>query len=269
MVTRSDNLDTFVVFGLKRIVKPGPFSSSNMPCSISSSVSSRGSTLNKIMIGASYSMGVSLFLKFYSFDYIVAGSFLLIIATGIYENNVFDVMTESKRLLSSDRRIMLSPGHLSPGQSWPHGPIITNDSSEALVIPKDFHQNDYKHDSNAIYNLIHSTGVVGFLLTATITIFIRYECEDKTYFFICWFCGIAFWMLNKVLQESHYFNMPTEPFNKYGQVTERELFDHWSKNNNKLITNKILGTLCIFLELTALVSGTYVGINFDCDGLKI
>lgn len=44
------------------------FMESNVPCSISSSVSTRGSTLNKLMIAVTFCLGCCLFMKFSQAD---------------------------------------------------------------------------------------------------------------------------------------------------------------------------------------------------------
>lgn len=66
-----------------------PFHESFMPSSISSSVSTRGTTLNKLMIGVSYSLSVGLFVKFVQFGslwtHFIAFSYLFVIFTGMYE----------------------------------------------------------------------------------------------------------------------------------------------------------------------------------------
>jgi hypothetical protein len=91
-----DGLNTITRFTVK-LPSADPelrtFLESNFPSSISSSVSTRGSTLNKLMIGVSFSLGLGLFLKFIQYgqiiEKIIAFGYLTIVATAMYENRTF------------------------------------------------------------------------------------------------------------------------------------------------------------------------------------
>jgi len=266
VMTRSDGLDTYVVFGLKRKIKSGPFLTSNMPCSISSSVSSRGSTLNKIMIGASYSIGISLFIKFYSDDLWVAISFLLITATGIYENNVYDIMSKRKMLNVGPNVIRLdrNNGHLSPNHQLNRSNYrIRNESNRKVVVPDDFNPSDYNHNSNSLYNAIHTLGVAGFLGSATIKLYMDHKNQYPILFYLCWASGVLFVLLNYGLQNSSLFNRPGGNIDDIGLVNEDDMMRAWAEGSNSKNVNKILGMTCILLELSSLVLGTYAGIMSD------
>jgi len=65
------------------------FPHSGVASSISSSVSSRGTSLNKLMIGVGFSIGLGCWIKFIEHNKVIAFSYLMIIATSIYENRTF------------------------------------------------------------------------------------------------------------------------------------------------------------------------------------
>jgi len=73
------------------------FLDSNMPCSISDSVSTRGTTLNKLMIGMCFTLAALLFIKYVQvphptgWSYTMAFGYVCIIFTGIFENRTFEL----------------------------------------------------------------------------------------------------------------------------------------------------------------------------------
>ena len=97
----ADGLNVITRFTLKLSIPDAPdgttFIQSNMASSISSTVSTRGSTLNKLMIGTGFSLGLGLFIKFMTLHTrtwttdMTAFGYAFIILTSYYENRTFDL----------------------------------------------------------------------------------------------------------------------------------------------------------------------------------
>jgi len=108
-----DGFNTVTRFTFKLGLARGntTFPRSNMPSSISSSVSTRGSSLNKLMISVSWILGMGLCLKFLllneevaSWETVMGIAYLSIIYTGMYENRTFDLDSALETLVDVDGR---------------------------------------------------------------------------------------------------------------------------------------------------------------------
>jgi len=89
----TDGLNVMALFNYGKELKDGEHF--GFHDSISSTVSVRGSTLNKLMVGTSYSIGLRCFLKLFHYGHPAAAiGYLSIICTGLFESRFYDDVTD-------------------------------------------------------------------------------------------------------------------------------------------------------------------------------
>ncbi len=220
------------------------FPDSNMPCSISSSVSTRGSTLNKLMNGMSYSLGFGLFIKFVQvrstvWTLIAAFGYLLIILTGLYENRFFD--------LDTAQAIGATEG-------------ITHHRKPALRNEPAMRGPDQARTSPT-FDYFHMIGVIGFVVISTIGLTGHYlsaldrekDVLESQHVAVRWswigsgFALVFAWM-NKVLTSQR--GCPCYGF-------------EWMVDARSKRVNIARGLICILIEFVGLVSCALAGVIFQ------
>ena len=234
-----DGLNTITRFTLKLSIpehgRAVSFVQSNMASSISSTVSTRGSTLNKLMIGACFSLGLGLFLKFMTLPDtdrswktdLAAFGYILIILTGDYENRTFDledsVRKDGKSLDIRHQRMnqptlrRLHQGPMTPLTQKPQ----------------------------PVYNHLHLLGVVGFVGLPCISFIASYPQHGASLVLslISIVLGLAFYLLDSALMAEKQTSWVSRP-------------------TTSKTTNILRGLSCIAIEFSCLACAAIAGIVY-------
>lgn len=284
-----DGLNMITRFTVKLgLVDNVDFCNSNMPCSVSSSVSTRGTTLNKLMLTMSTSIGVGLFLKFIQLDngslpVMIGFGYFGIVFTGTYENRTFDL--ESRHEKNHAR--YLQDGVYSPligagrrpidHHRYPSFPFTPKQCSSANAIPglklpdpSSEPALDISSESKteSVYSNFHGLGVVFFLFVTFAGYSLDFWWQNHrnsrqetalTLSCISLAFGLLFVWLNSVLQ----FDAKDPKTSNFSKMifASKWVTAVFTSRQSKHV-QKMRGFLCIGIEMVALLTATAAGIVY-------
>ena len=232
-----DGLNTITRFTLKLSVPDSPdgttFIQSNCPSSISSTVSTRGSTLNKLMIGVGFSLGLGLFIKFMAVPIrtwitdMTAFGYVFIILTSFYENRTFELQS----LLDHD-------GH----------PLDIHDQLlDTAALRRETVQplKEQVQKPKPTYSHFHIVGVGCFIGVPFLGYLLTFNEQPLSFFLSLGgvLCGAAFFKLDALLHQ--------------------EEQNSWFNSRASKATNVKRALACIGIELACLTLASVAGICYQ------
>jgi hypothetical protein len=248
-----DSFNTIARFTVKlnRCATNQVFALSNYASSISSTVSTRGSTLNKMMIGVSYSVGGSLFIKFVQLEpdnlvekiamFVIGFGYACLIFTAIYENRTFELEQVDNPPVKHHQEPY---GHVSE-KTQGYEPPLSEDLQVAISL---------------FYSSYHEYSVLLMLgmSCAGLSIFYWYDHTMRNnYQLVAWvlsLIGVAFGLVFNRINEVLTLK-PEE------QLDYRGIMSWWAKSADDK-ANWRRGVICITVELLALLAAIVAGIFF-------